>query len=290
MSGELATIESVLARLGVADDAPEADEVLTLLQAVSAEVRTRARRAYEGAATVYEETVDTGGSNVIILPHVPVTDLLHVATEDWNGYRNAIDVPEPGDWRTTLAADVAVGATNAKVVSVDDIAEGDHMCIATDEVVRVTAVGTAGALGTGVTFEPAATFANEAGLEVYESTGSTYWRLIDATRGRLERYAGFLGSRAWDEDAERFARSLSTGRRFVVVRYKVSGAVPVDIEQAVIDWCASRWSERGREAGQTGYSTGSDSESWDASFAGSPPASAAAVLAAAWRPVRSGVV
>lgn len=290
MSGELASLNDCLARVGVAGDSDAAADALVLLRAISAEVRTRTRRAYEGTATIYEQAIDTGGSNIIILPHVPVADVLHVATEDWDGTRNAIDVPEPGDYRTTLAADVAVGATNMKVASVDGVAVGDHLSISTDEVVRVTAVGAAGALGTGIDFEPAATFANAAGLQVYESTGSTYWRLVDARRGRLERFYGFLGPRAWDEDAERFARTPTSGRRFVVVRWRVSGAVDYATRQAVIDWFAARWSERDRAPGQTSYTTGDDSEDWDASLAGSPPPSAARVFATAWHPSRNGVV
>lgn len=286
MSGELATLNAVLTRIGVAPDSDDAADALRLLRAVSAEVRSRTGRAFEGTATIYEETIDTRGSRVIILPHVPVTDVLHIATEDWDGTRVAIDTPNVGDYATALAADLAVGATNMKVDSVDDMAEGDHLSIGSDEVVRITEVGTAGALGTGVTFEPACTFANATGTVVSESTGSTWWRVIDAERGRIERAYGVVGPRSWDEtDTEDFR-----GRRFVVPRWRVSGAVPADVSEAVLDWVAARWSERDRSPGQTAYSTGDDSETWDAGTAGTPPPSAASVFGSAWHPSRNGVI
>jgi hypothetical protein len=67
---------------------------------------------------------------------------------------------------TTLAAASSAGATNVKVTSVTGIVVGDRLTVGDDlnlqETRRVTAVGTAGAGGTGVTLEAAlvAAFAN----------------------------------------------------------------------------------------------------------------------------------
>lgn len=88
---------------------------------------------------------------------------------------------------------------------------------------------------------------------------SGYWRLEDAARGRIE-----IRHRGWER-----AR----------VAWTTTGEIPVDVAQAAADWVASRWEARGIAAGQTGYRTGEDAETWSATHVGRPPADVARVLA-----------
>ncbi len=62
--------------------------------------------------------------------------------------------------RTTLASEAAVGSTNIKVADLSGFTTGDKMTIGTPvnwQTVTITAVGTAGAAGSGVDFSPALT-------------------------------------------------------------------------------------------------------------------------------------
>lgn len=269
----LIPFEDALARCGVAENAAEAPEVLTLLNAVSAEIREMTRRAFEGAAACYDVVYDVAGG-ALTLPHVPVTDLLSVRAVAWDGTEDDIYDPTDvtGGASTTLAASAAAAATNLKVASVALLSVGKHLRVgsaATREVHRVTAVGTAGAGGTGVTVEPALRFAQVSSAVVVEVSGSTSWRLAEAARGRLE---------------------LRGSPSYARVSYRVSGEIPSYISQAASDWIASRWTERGRSGGQTSYATGKDSETWDARVAGTPPGDVARALGLAWHPSRNGVI
>ena len=74
---------------------------------------------------------------------------------------------------TTLSAAAAVGATNVKVASVTGLVAGNTITVdstgANPETVTMTAVGTAGAAGTGVTFTPALAFAHASGATVVKN-------------------------------------------------------------------------------------------------------------------------
>ena len=79
---------------------------------------------------------------------------------------------------TTLAADVAVGATNIKLTAVTGLVVGDYLRFGypgEQEVRRLSFVGTTGAGGTGVSFEVPASRTHIAGQTVLEQTneGST---------------------------------------------------------------------------------------------------------------------
>ena len=65
--------------------------------------------------------------------------------------------------RTNLSADASAGTTNIKVRNVNGFAVGDKLTIGTPanrESVTITAIGTAGAIGTGIDFTPALTEAH----------------------------------------------------------------------------------------------------------------------------------
>ena len=74
---------------------------------------------------------------------------------------------------TTLSAAAAVGATNVKFASVTGLVVGNTITIdstgANPETVTMTAVGTQGAAGTGVTFTPALAFAHASGATVVKN-------------------------------------------------------------------------------------------------------------------------
>ncbi len=71
---------------------------------------------------------------------------------------------------TTLSAAQAAGATNIRVASVGVFDAGDQITVG-GEAVTVTAVGTAGASGTGVTVTPALTAAHASGAAVIDFAG-----------------------------------------------------------------------------------------------------------------------
>lgn len=106
-----------------------------------------------------------------------------------------------------------------------------------------------------------------------EALEAAQWWLSDPERGTLE-LRGFTGSR-------------------VKVVYVATGAIPASVEQAALDWVLARWALRSAgvsvAAGQTGYTTGEDSETWSPSFAGRPPVSSQIALGLHAR-VRGGVV
>lgn len=274
MAIEMAPLQDALMRCNVSVEEPEAADVLRLLRVVSIEARNYTSRDFEGAPTVYTEIVDTDSAPNIMLPHVPVTDIMWVRAAYWDGTQDDIYAPEPviGGYTTTLATAPAAGATNLRVVSVTGVAAGDLLWLgggAAQEVVRVTAVGTAGSGGTGLTIEPALLGAHLLGATLTQVSGSTYWRLTSPSRGIIER---------------------ETVTRFAEVRWRTTGDVPADVQEAILDWVASRWGQRERTAGQSSYSTGADSESWDLSKAGHPPTDTARVLSRYWRTTKSLVV
>lgn len=208
---------------------PEA-KVTRLLDAISAEIRRITRRAFEGTPTLYDEVYPVGGLGGVTLPNVPVSDVLAIRREYFDGTEGAIYDPTDvvGGASTTLAAAAAIAATNLKVVSVADLSAGDLVrvgAIGTDstEVARITVVGTAGAGGTGLTVEPPLRYAHDSGAVVVEVLGSVSWRIDDLERGHIVL-------------ASRFAE-------WVRVTYRVTGAIPVDIVQICLDWLKVRWEE-----------------------------------------------
>ena len=74
---------------------------------------------------------------------------------------------------TTLSAATAVGATNVKLASVTGLVVGNTITVdstgANPETVTMTAVGTSGAGGTGVSFTPALAFAHASGATVVKN-------------------------------------------------------------------------------------------------------------------------
>jgi putative Flp pilus-assembly TadE/G-like protein len=86
--------------------------------------------------------------------------------------------------KTTLAAAVAAGATNIKVASVAGMAANDSLTldpIGIPTTVRITAVGTAGPTGTGVTFAPALAAAYANGTDLMVPENQIYASVVDQT-------------------------------------------------------------------------------------------------------------
>lgn len=248
MTVPLTDLAALLERLGVTSPSTEADRVEALLGAVSDEVRGLARRAFEGTPTVYTAALEPIGG-IVTLPHVPVTDVLSVRPVAWDG-GELLDLWEPnlvsGGASTTLAAAADAGDGNLKVTAVDDLAVGDHLRAGSGvarEVVRVSTVGTAGAGGSGVDVEPALRYAKASGSALVEVAGSAAWRLMSATRGRLQ---------------------LAYRRRLVEVVWRVSGEIPSYVDEATAEWVETRWTTTpARRAGLSGYKTLHDSETYD---------------------------
>ncbi len=95
---------------------------------------------------------------------------------------------------TTLSAAQAAGATNIKVASVAVVDVGDQVNVGTGtalEKVTVTAVGTAGSTGTGLTVSPALTQAHASGQAVIDLAGPTGMLLkavVDHADGSRETF------------------------------------------------------------------------------------------------------
>jgi hypothetical protein len=90
---------------------------------------------------------------------------------------------------STLAAPTAAGDTNAKIVSRTGVgfAVGETMLIdpfGTPETVTITAVGTAGANGTGITFTPALTAAHASGAPLSAGVGDIGGLIPDGPQGQ----------------------------------------------------------------------------------------------------------
>ncbi len=95
---------------------------------------------------------------------------------------------------TTLSAAQAVGATNLKVAAVNVFDLGDQIAVGTgtaQEVVTVTAIGTAGATGTGITVTPALTQAHASGQAILDYAGPSGFiekAVIDHADGTRETF------------------------------------------------------------------------------------------------------
>jgi hypothetical protein len=222
-------LDDALGRLGItpgADSAVDA-KVSGLLDAISAEVRRLTRRAFEGTPTVYDEVLRVADAATVILPHAPVTEVLAVREIHFDGTEEGILEPRiiTDGVATALADAAAVGATTLKVDSVADVLVGTRLQVGsgdTLEVVRVSAVGTAGIGGTGLTVAPALRYPQANNSEVLEVHGSTLWLLELPRRGRL-----------------RLNRRVEYAR----ITYLVSGEIPADITLAVYDWLEDGWAE-----------------------------------------------
>jgi len=274
----LVTLQAALDRVGVEHDTDDAARVLLLLRAISAETEQKAGRTWSATDSYVNEVIDSKGVSSVILSSVPVSDLLSVNTVYGDGEDGVIDYPSRVVWdgvtsyATGLAAPVAIGDTNVKVDDVADIEVGHHILISDDEVRYVTAVGTAGAGGTGVDFMPAARFANSAG-SIYHVAGADAWVLDDPRRGKVY---------------------VREGRRLLRFIYRVAAeTVPYDLQEAVLAWLGSSWAGRALNPALSSYTTGDDSESYSVSsaeLAGTAPPDAARTLSRYWRRVRNGVV
>jgi hypothetical protein len=88
---------------------------------------------------------------------------------------------------TTLSAAAAAGSTNVKLASVTGLVAGNTITVdstgANPETVTMTAVGTGGATGTGVTFTPALAFAHASGATVVKNGVAGTQSLAFGSRG-----------------------------------------------------------------------------------------------------------
>lgn len=221
-------LADALAHLGITPGANPAvdDKVSDLLDAISAELRRLTRRGFEGGPTVYDEVLRVAGAATVILPHAPVSEVLAVRETYFDGSEEAVLDPRvvSGGVTTTLAAAAASGATNLKVAAIGATVVGTRLQVSgsgvATEVVRVTAVGTAGAGGTGLTTQPALRWPHASGAAVTEVAGSVLWLLDLPRRGRV-----------------RLARRMEYGR----FTYLVDGAVPADVTSAALEWLDEGW-------------------------------------------------
>lgn len=241
-----ADAEAYVGATGEAEQAKVASE----LGAISAELRRRTRRAFEGIPTVYDLVLPVKGAERIVLPHVPVDAIIAIRPVAFDDTEDEVlelrEVDDGAD--TTLAAIAAAGATNLKLTSVDDVAVGDHLAIGsgdTLEVVRAAAVGTAGSGGTGVGVEPALRFAQASAATVREVSGSTRWRLEDAARGLV-----------------RLRRSMDYAR----FTWRVTGEIPADVGQMALDWLKSEWEASVNEPADEPILASQSSEDWSESY------------------------
>lgn len=106
---------------------------------------------------------------------------INVDVDPSGGNQETVNVLSVGTaaFSTTLAAAANAGDTNIKVGSVTGLTVGRTLTVdaggAQPETVTVTAVGTAGSAGTGVTFTPALAFAHASGAPVSDpGTGVTF--------------------------------------------------------------------------------------------------------------------
>lgn len=116
-------------------------------------------------AREFREVTDISGTPTIVLD-VALTKA-HAALD------TVIEVAS-----TTTAADIAIGDTNIKLTSVAGLAAGDYLRFGHPsqyEVRQLTFVGTAGAVGTGVSFAYGAAKFHATGVKAFEQTnaGST---------------------------------------------------------------------------------------------------------------------
>ena len=117
---------------------------------------------------------------------------------------------------TTLSAAQAVGATNLKVASVTVFGVGDQITVGTGaaaETATVTAVGTSGAAGSGLTIAPALTQAHASGQAVYDHQGPSglvMKAIVDHSDGTRET---FVTDGTWKvHKADQYTNSTITRR------------------------------------------------------------------------------
>lgn len=261
-------LADALAALGIPAEDPQAAAVSRMLDAISLRIRSRTRRAFEGSPTVYDQVYRVRNQRGLVLPHVPVDAVFSVRQVAFDGTESGVQTPVvvAGGATTSLGLAAVAGATNLKLVSMATLAVGKLVRVgsgSTQEVVRVTSIGTAGAGGTGAGIEPPLRHAQAltaAVAEVKPNVGDA-WRLDDPARGVIRI----------DERAD-YAR----------VVYRVTGEIPDDVEQAALEWLESRW---GKVDTQQLASQSSDgfSESYIVPLR-SAPEDAAAVMAHYFHP------
>lgn len=235
--------------VGATSEAEKA-KVASELNAISAELRRRTRRAFEGVPTIYDIVLPVKGADRLVLPHVPVDTILAIRPVAFDDTEDEVlEIREVDDGAdTTLAAIAAVGATNLKLTAVDDVAVGDHLAVGsgdTLEVVRAATVGSAGSGGTGVGVEPALRFEQASGAAVLEVSGSTRWRLEDPDRGLV-----------------RMRRSMDYAR----FTWRVTGEIPDDVAQMARDWLKIDWELAVNEPADEPELASQSSEDWSESY------------------------
>ena len=117
---------------------------------------------------------------------------------------------------TALSAAASAGDTNIKVASVSGFSVGQAITV-DGEPVTITAVGTAGASGTGITFSPALTKAHAAGTVVYGTV------VTDPT-GDVTSLFG-AGSEAWNEARDSQLALAGTAKRTLALTDLVGIAI-----------------------------------------------------------------
>lgn len=237
-----------------ATDAAAEEKADAMLDAISAELRGLTRRAFEGQPTIYDEVYRVSWARIFTLPHSPVTRVLAVRPVAFDGTEDAVlDVRDvAGGTATTLAAAAAAGATNLKVASVTGVDVGDVFRVGSGtalEVVRVTAVGTAGSGGTGLTIDPALRYAQPDGAALVEAAGSTRWLLELPRRGRV-----------------RLAASVEYAR----FTYVVSGEIPADVDGVVREWLKAAWEDETDDPVATQQLASQSSQDWAESYVVNP--------------------
>src|SRR3989304_5238333 len=96
MADPIVPLATVLSRLGVSAGSADETWAEMLNHAVSDEIRRLTRRALEGGATTYDEAYEPE-ARTLILPHVPVSDVLSVRPIDrWDGTEDEIYLPLAG--------------------------------------------------------------------------------------------------------------------------------------------------------------------------------------------------
>lgn len=248
---DLVSLADTEAYLGITNgvSAQVDTDVQRLLSAVSAEMRRIARQGFEGAPAIYDEIYQLNKEpgarpslveRTIWLRHIPVDVVLSIRAIYWDNTQDEILAMDDvaGGFATTLAADAPAGSTNLKVASVATAAIGGLLRVgpdATREIVRTTAVGTPGSGGTGLTIEPPLPTGSFSGDPVVAVSGSAYWHLEDATLGRLvlNHPRPAYGRLAFFRPPEHVRIVLRT-----------PGDIPVDVQQAALDWISDRWTSK----------------------------------------------
>lgn len=82
------------------------------------------------------------------------------------------------------------------------------------------------------------------------------------------------------EEAARGRVSVLASAEYIHAVWVVTGEVPPQVVEAMLEWGKDRWDTRDQAAGLSSYQTGQDAESYSVTLAGKPPRGAIALLLA----------